>query len=613
MQSNNQPWNEQRSSKKGLTHKIVFLIAILVLLSVGTVTGGYYGIKLLESSQATAQNGGNGKDTSTDVAKAPNTFSAGATTSSSNGNTNTNTGSTTVNSITNVTNESTKPLVDTNSSINVVIEGEAKGDGVTNDTFAIQEALDEAAAKGGDTVYLPEGTYLVDPGLRMGANTRLTGDGSATIIKLVDNAMTNDNILKAESVSGISVSNLVIDGNRSEQPTTVDGYEFTQYGLYFGNVDGGYIENVAVHHLAGVGVQIYNSRSVFLANVDSSYNRYHGFELEQSSSCSLVNVRGHHNDRHGLLVSPGEQAGFGSRGNSITNFSFDHNGHSGISLDKANGDTNRHLSEGNTFSNGSIMSNGQNGVILQAQDKQLFNNIYIYDNGHQGIYLKWSAGNIFNNILLRNNSIAAAGLYDEILIEGSGDGYASADNEFNNINIIAGGNSRYGINEGEQDANTYLGTKISGQFTAEQKHLSLKSVYGFMNLADAQSVDGEKTFLKTIFATNGVGVLSNATLADGSMGGLDAPFGESVLRVFASKGDLQLVAPNGVASFWTGGEHVLTVSKNGLDLRGLSASNAADPVDSQDLTTKAYVDKLESRIAELETKLNALESRVDAL
>jgi hypothetical protein len=260
------------------------------------------------------------------------------------------------------------------------------------------------------------------------------------------------------------------------------------------------------------------------------------------------------------------------------------------------------------------MNNGQNGIILQAQNKQLFNNIYIYNNGHQGIYLKWSAGNIFNNILLRDNSTAASGLYDEILAEGSSDGYASSDNEFNNVSIVTNNsNARYGINEGDLDSNTYLGVKINGQFVAEQKRLSTESVYGFMNLTNVQNVDGEKTFLKTIFATNGVGVLPNATLADGSMGGLDAPFGESALRVFANKGDLQLVAPNGVASFWTGGEHVLTVSKTGMDLRGLKASNAADPENSQDLATKAYVDRLESRIVELEAKLNALESRVSAL
>src|SRR5207247_11237065 len=48
--------------------------------------------------------------------------------------------------------------------LNVLSYG-AKGDGRTNDRTAIQKAVD--AAKAGDTVYFPAGTYLMAGGVRV--------------------------------------------------------------------------------------------------------------------------------------------------------------------------------------------------------------------------------------------------------------------------------------------------------------------------------------------------------------------------------------------------------------------------------------------------------------
>lgn len=43
----------------------------------------------------------------------------------------------------------------------------AKGDGIADDTAAIQAALDHVASKGGGTVFVPSGTYLVKPQLNL--------------------------------------------------------------------------------------------------------------------------------------------------------------------------------------------------------------------------------------------------------------------------------------------------------------------------------------------------------------------------------------------------------------------------------------------------------------
>ncbi|MCA9039597.1 MAG: right-handed parallel beta-helix repeat-containing protein [Planctomycetaceae bacterium] len=56
----------------------------------------------------------------------------------------------------------------------------AVGDGLTDDTAAIQAALDAAA---GQELYLDEGTYLVTDALLISSNTRLIGAGSASVLK----------------------------------------------------------------------------------------------------------------------------------------------------------------------------------------------------------------------------------------------------------------------------------------------------------------------------------------------------------------------------------------------------------------------------------------------
>ena len=71
----------------------------------------------------------------------------------------------------------------------------AVGDGVTDDTSAIQAAIDAVSAKGGGTVFLPDGNYLVSNSgsgisvslktqvtLQGETNTRLTSSGSAIVL-----------------------------------------------------------------------------------------------------------------------------------------------------------------------------------------------------------------------------------------------------------------------------------------------------------------------------------------------------------------------------------------------------------------------------------------------
>jgi hypothetical protein len=91
----------------------------------------------------------------------------------------------------------------------------AIGDGVADDTTAIQNAINSAVAAGGDVVFLPEGTYLTSAVLTIGGNNiTLSGIFGSSIIK-AKNGVDFQNILTATGRSNIKLSNLVFDANKT--------------------------------------------------------------------------------------------------------------------------------------------------------------------------------------------------------------------------------------------------------------------------------------------------------------------------------------------------------------------------------------------------------------
>ncbi|GJM82866.1 hypothetical protein HMSSN139_53620 [Paenibacillus sp. HMSSN-139] len=89
----------------------------------------------------------------------------------------------------------------------------AKGNGITDDTAAIQRALNQAAATG-DTVYFPKGVYLVNPAktLQVGGNTTVKGDGRTSVIRASSSSFGWE--LVRATGKDILLTGLVLDGNR---------------------------------------------------------------------------------------------------------------------------------------------------------------------------------------------------------------------------------------------------------------------------------------------------------------------------------------------------------------------------------------------------------------
>jgi hypothetical protein len=164
-----------------------------------------------------------------------------------------------------------------------VLDFGAVGDGTTDDTVAINNAIIAVNAAGGGTVFFPEGTYLVtDVGnnvaISLLSNVTLNGDGiNATIIKLKNNG--NAHVINATSVSNVAITNLTVDGNRASQSLGV-------HCIRGGGVDGYFIENVEAKqaYAYGIGFQTGTFKRIKLNNVYIHDTGLDGIDLKNKNS-----------------------------------------------------------------------------------------------------------------------------------------------------------------------------------------------------------------------------------------------------------------------------------------------------------------------------------------
>lgn len=178
--------------------------------------------------------------------------------------------------------------------INVRDKG-AKGDGKSDDTMAIQSAIDALPAAGG-TVHVPAGHYMVDAtrALLLRANTIFEMDPDATI-EAFPNALKRSHVIKVWRADNVQIRGGRIVGEREGH--TGEGGEWG-YGI---NIQASHNVKVSGTHISncwgdgiwigalGRGLAQVVSTDITIENVVSTNNRRQGMSIGPCKGVRVIN------------------------------------------------------------------------------------------------------------------------------------------------------------------------------------------------------------------------------------------------------------------------------------------------------------------------------------
>ena len=136
----------------------------------------------------------------------------------------------------------------------------AVGDGVADDTFAIQAAIDSLSAYGGG-VAVPPGVYRITAGIKMRPNIVLQGNGGATIIQ--GNAANLSSMIECSTyvATNAVITGLTIDGNRANNTGSNLTYLISSFQA------GTQVINCTLTNAPGMGVLLEGANAIVANNI----------------------------------------------------------------------------------------------------------------------------------------------------------------------------------------------------------------------------------------------------------------------------------------------------------------------------------------------------------
>ncbi|UFH51105.1 M10 family metallopeptidase C-terminal domain-containing protein [Pseudomonas sp. KNUC1026] len=350
----------------------------------------------------------------------------------------------------------------------------AVGDGVTDDTAAIQAAVDAASAAGGGQVVVPKGTYIVsghnepsDGCIMLKSNVYMSGAGMGeTTLKLADGTnMAITGIVRsayAEETHDFGLSNITIDGNRENTSGKIDGW-FNGYAPGKEGKDSNVtLDGVEIKNCEGYGFDPHEqTENMVIQNCVSHGNGLDGFVADYLYDSTFKNNVAYGNDRHGFNIVT-----------STHDFTLEDNvaygnGGGGIVVQRGSEDIPSPYNI--TITGGEVYGNAAEGVLVKMSNHVTVDSVNVHDNGTAGVRLYGSSNvTVENNTLTHNAQTSAV---PEVIVQSyddtkgvSGNYYNGSDNIIKDNTITGSDKSTYGIaerNEDGTDRNALIANTIS--------------------------------------------------------------------------------------------------------------------------------------------------------
>ncbi|PVE21811.1 hypothetical protein DC522_24435 [Microvirga sp. KLBC 81] len=332
------------------------------------------------------------------------------------------------------------------------------------------------------TVKLAAGTYAVtgDPAnpskgpIELLSGVALVGEGMGeTVIRLVDgfNYRINGIVRTAlTDVSDVSVSNLTIDGNRTNNTGHQAGF------ICGAKADEGKIQSditltsVEIKNCTAYGFNPHEvTTNVTIENCVAHGNGLDGFVADAVVGGTYRNNVSYDNDRHGFNIQ-----------NATTQLTLENNkaylnGSAGLTIQRGDvpPEDGSPLSWVNDIQviGGEYYGNTKEGILVKLSDDVTIDGVKVHDNLRQGIRIEGSTDTIVQNSDIYGNSKEAHNTYDEIQIRlrvdsaVTGQTYYSTNTQILNNNIHSEGavNARFGVREESSNlAGGTTGTVVSG-------------------------------------------------------------------------------------------------------------------------------------------------------
>lgn len=179
----------------------------------------------------------------------------------------------------------------------------ATGDGITDDTLAIQEATNYLNQNGG-ILYFPLGTYYVSVSdskesiIHIESNQKIIIDFFCSTILLKENQYEAYNIINANNCTSIELRNGFLVGDRKNHDyTTISSTHEFGYGIFFNQTISAEAFNMNISNMTGDAIINKNGESTGTITINQSdlhHCRRQGISILDSDTVNIKNTKIHH-------------------------------------------------------------------------------------------------------------------------------------------------------------------------------------------------------------------------------------------------------------------------------------------------------------------------------